>query len=223
MKTVVANSTLPLAAAPRFVGVQEVYEALGISRSTLDRLRRDKAFPEATQLSPNRVGWTLEILNEWANERSMKLTRLAVADPEQLEPGEMLETAQELILKSIEMQGGETAGLDSIAITLSREMTAEQFCDLQIRELAIWGDRVAALPEHKALVVAAWMFPHIRRMFLDADLTSCGTEFRALLGDDHELELVAAHFLREELEPALERVGEIRKKFADAAKRSAGA
>lgn len=42
---------------PQLIGVAGVCAALGISRSTLDRMHRDGGFSPAERLSPNRVGW----------------------------------------------------------------------------------------------------------------------------------------------------------------------
>ena len=59
------RSPLNISRLTQFVGVKEVCAALGISRSTLDRMRRDGGFPTAEQISPNRVGWRLDVIESF--------------------------------------------------------------------------------------------------------------------------------------------------------------
>ena len=75
-----ADSGAPPPRLPQYVGVKEVCGSLNISRSTLDRKRRDGGFPQAEQLSPNRVGWRLETIENFHRAQFEQLATHAVTD-----------------------------------------------------------------------------------------------------------------------------------------------
>jgi predicted DNA-binding transcriptional regulator AlpA len=55
---------------PQYVGVEEICEALGISRSTLDRDRKDGKFPPHVQIR-GRIKWPAEAVKEYATARTV--------------------------------------------------------------------------------------------------------------------------------------------------------
>ena len=54
---------------PEILRTRAVIDKVGLSRSTLHRLRRAGEFPQAIQLSPNAVGWLATDINEWLTNR----------------------------------------------------------------------------------------------------------------------------------------------------------
>lgn len=54
---------------PRLVSAKDVVRACGISRTTLWRMIRDKQFPPAVAISPNRVGWRESDVKDWIDRR----------------------------------------------------------------------------------------------------------------------------------------------------------
>lgn len=42
---------------------------LGLSKSTIDRMRKDKEFPEAIVLCKNKVGWPVDVVKQWVAAR----------------------------------------------------------------------------------------------------------------------------------------------------------
>ena len=42
---------------------------LGLSKATIDRMRKDKEFPEAIVLCKNKVGWPVEVVKQWIAQR----------------------------------------------------------------------------------------------------------------------------------------------------------
>lgn len=42
---------------------------LGLSKATIDRMRKDKEFPEAIVLCKNKVGWPVEVVKQWIAKR----------------------------------------------------------------------------------------------------------------------------------------------------------
>lgn len=54
----------------QFVDVRAVRLALGVSQTTLYRMRREKIFPEPVQISKGRVGWLRSVVEHWIAERS---------------------------------------------------------------------------------------------------------------------------------------------------------
>ena len=54
---------------PEILRTSAVIDKVGLSRSTLHRLRRAGEFPAAIQLSANAVGWRAADINEWLANR----------------------------------------------------------------------------------------------------------------------------------------------------------
>ena len=48
---------------------KEVCDAISVSRSTLERWRRNGTFPPPQQLGPQIVGWSAATVEEWLSER----------------------------------------------------------------------------------------------------------------------------------------------------------
>lgn len=42
---------------------------LGLSKATIDRMRKDKEFPEAIVLCKNKVGWPVDVVKQWVAAR----------------------------------------------------------------------------------------------------------------------------------------------------------
>lgn len=53
----------------------EVIEKIGLSHTTLYRLMKLNQFPRPLRLSANRVGWSLQSLEKWIQERQDNLSR----------------------------------------------------------------------------------------------------------------------------------------------------
>lgn len=54
---------------PQICSPREVRLALGVSESTLYRLRRDGEFPAPIRLSRTRIGWRREVVEAWLASR----------------------------------------------------------------------------------------------------------------------------------------------------------
>ncbi|CAM2197832.1 prophage regulatory protein [Paraburkholderia kururiensis] len=52
-----------------YFSLKEVAEALSLSETTIQKLVREKAFPEPRLLSGRRVGWLTREVQEWADVR----------------------------------------------------------------------------------------------------------------------------------------------------------
>lgn len=53
----------------RFIRRRERREITGLSEATLYRLECQKKFPARIQLTPGRVGWSLQAVLEWCSQR----------------------------------------------------------------------------------------------------------------------------------------------------------
>lgn len=56
-------------ARPIYADIQTVAAILSISESNVQKLTRDGSFPKPRQISPNRVGWLIREIDEWAENR----------------------------------------------------------------------------------------------------------------------------------------------------------
>ncbi|MEI6668861.1 MAG: AlpA family phage regulatory protein [Acidobacteriota bacterium] len=54
----------------RFISPRELTSRLGLSTTTLWRLRRSGAMPEPVQLSANRIGWSERAIVAWVSTRA---------------------------------------------------------------------------------------------------------------------------------------------------------
>ncbi len=54
----------------RYLKTREVIELVGMSRSTIWRLEQAGEFPSRRQLSPGRVGWLEEEIEDWMESRT---------------------------------------------------------------------------------------------------------------------------------------------------------
>ena len=152
----------------RFVGVSEVCEALGCSRSTLDRMRRDSLFPPAQQISPNRVGWPVDIVSAFMDQRRDGLVAKAKANPDDLAPEQLAETAVDLLTRAVEHEIGEPIDPRGLRVTYappSPEVSEAQLADAEAREAAFFQQRFAGFDATRSTIVAAWLFPELREAF----------------------------------------------------------
>lgn len=54
----------------QILSIRQAALLLGVSESTVWRLRANKDFPQPFQLSPKRVGWSREVLADWLAKRT---------------------------------------------------------------------------------------------------------------------------------------------------------
>jgi predicted DNA-binding transcriptional regulator AlpA len=59
----------------RMIDCREVMDRTGLSRTTLWRLERARAFPPRRRLTSNRVGWIENEIEEWLRSRPLGLTQ----------------------------------------------------------------------------------------------------------------------------------------------------
>ena len=150
---------------PRYVGVGEVCDALQCSRSTLSRMRRDKLFPEAEQIAPNRVGWRVEVLEQHFASQARSVAKLGVADPATLEPDQLIDSARDLIAQATSKRTGQPVDPTGMSIHTTRAVTLDEFKAAEAREFALMADRFAHIGDTRAVVLAAWILPQLRQFF----------------------------------------------------------
>lgn len=101
---------------PQYVGPAEVCAALGISRSTLDRMRREGGFPVAEKLSPNRVGWRVDVIEEHRSRTGRALVSHARADPAELSPAQLEDAALDAAAQHLSASLGRDVGRDDVVL-----------------------------------------------------------------------------------------------------------
>ena len=138
--------------------------SLGVSRRTIERMVREGRFPRPTQLAPNRVGWQLDQIKTWLDDRGRGLVAHAVAHPEDLSPEQLEGEAVALVVKAMEKRVGKTVDAADLGIHVTRGMTAADFTSAEKREFAIYSDRFSDFGPHRACVMAAWLFPGLRHI-----------------------------------------------------------
>ena len=105
---------------PRYVGVKEVCAALGISRPTFSRMRDDGRFPPHEQISPNRVGWKVEVVEEHLSTQARSVTSLGVTNPEDLEPEQLEDQALDLAAHALSKRTGISVDPSDLSLQLTQ-------------------------------------------------------------------------------------------------------
>lgn len=54
---------------PVLIDIQTVTEVTGLSKSTVQKMIRENDFPKPRKASPQRTGWLLREIKEWAENR----------------------------------------------------------------------------------------------------------------------------------------------------------
>ena len=151
---------------PQFVGYVEVEAALGVSRRTVERMVREGKFPMPVQLTPNRVGWKVETVTAWLDERSKGLAARSVAHPQDLEPDELEDQARIYAAQAISKRTGKPVDPAALALHATRRLTEEEFSVLETEEHRIRADYLSRLTLEQALVVVAVLLPQLRPVFM---------------------------------------------------------
>ncbi len=163
-----ASIGLPAPRVAQYVGVAEVCAALDISRSTLDRQRREGRFPAGVQISKNRVVWPVEVVEQHLATLATHLATHAKADPADLSPAELSDAAHDLAARHISSALGQPIEPSNVRVGHVRPATdAEQAAEIG-RRIDGWGQAFAHLPWQGQLIVAGWMFPELRKGFTAA-------------------------------------------------------
>jgi prophage regulatory protein len=149
---------------PQYVGYRHVCDALLVSRRTVERMVREGKFPPPVQLSPNRVGWQAQTVTAWLEERGRGLVAHAVAHPQDLEPDQLIDSARDLIAQATSKRTGTPVDPAGMSIRTTRAVTMDEFKAAEVREFTIYADRFAQFGEGRSLVLAAWLFPALRRL-----------------------------------------------------------
>ena len=158
------NAAVKTPHLPQYVGYGEVQTALGVSRRTIERMVREDKFPKPTQLAPNRVGWQVEAVTTWLSERGRGLVAHAVAHPEQLSPEQLESEAVALVVKAMQKRVGEPVDASDLGVHVTRRLSEAQFLDAEKLEFAIYSERFSDFGPQRACVMAAWLFPGLRRI-----------------------------------------------------------
>jgi predicted DNA-binding transcriptional regulator AlpA len=177
----------------RFVGVKEVCAALGISRSTLDRMRRDGGFPVAEQISPNRVGWRLEVIESFRHAQFKQLATHAVEHVEDLSPDELEDKALDLIMKSLEQRSGKPIDPSNLALHMTNRLSWDEDKAAEVEEFSRIAERFANIDRDRAFILAAWLFAPLRSMFEGG-----GERLNAAVRDPAQIEVIGRRAVHDE-------------------------
>ena len=155
---------------PQFVGYAEVEAALGVSRRTVERMVREGKFRMPVQLTPNRVGWKVDTVTGWLDERSIGLAARAVASPDDLSPEQVEDAALALVMRAIENETGEPVDPAGLRITYARPSVSipeEEFAKAEAEEADLLQHRFEGFDAARSCVMTAWLFPKLRQMLAD--------------------------------------------------------
>ncbi len=161
-----ARATTAPKQLPQFVGYRQVSDAISVSRRTVERMVREGKFPPPVQLAPNRVGWDIEVVRSWLDERGRGLTSVAVSDPDKLAPEDIEPTMRELGARLVAEHIGEAVSPDQIRLVIEQQAPGS---DISLRRAELL-QQLEALCGHfrydRAIVIAASLFPAIREQLV---------------------------------------------------------
>lgn len=150
---------------PLFVGRVEVADALGVSAKTLDRMVAARKFPRPVQISSNRVGWPLEVVNAHLRSRIEGVTGLAVSDPEQLVPEAAEQAILELGARLASLEVGESVSAKQMRVVIEKAAPGSEV-DHRAELLQELENHCGKFEHDRALLIAASVFPAIREQLL---------------------------------------------------------
>ena len=157
----------------QLVGYAELTKAASVSRSTIERAWRGPWDDGEPQLpKPGKIGsrsvWVAEVINAWllarAQWQSGVLASFAKVDAEALSPEQLEDEAVALVVKAMEKRVGEPVDSSDLGIHVTRRLSEDQFLNAERREFAIYSERFSDFGPQRACVMAAWLFPGLRRI-----------------------------------------------------------
>ncbi len=178
----------------RFVGVREVCEALGCSRSTLARMRRDNLFPPTRQISPNRVGWPVEVIEQHLAGQARSVASLAVVDPASVSPEQLEEQAVALVVKAMEQRTGQPVDGADLGMHVIRRITEDEFHSAEKRQFDGYSERFGHFDLMRACIMAAWLFQCLRPVIQ----ASVPHDQRAMYQDEETIALFGSAAVHDE-------------------------
>jgi predicted DNA-binding transcriptional regulator AlpA len=101
---------------PQYIGYDEVAEALWVHRRTVERMVENGLFPRPEQVSPNRVGWRIEVLLAHLDRTAKALTALAVTNPDDLPPEQLEPAICALGARLLSHESGTTVGPEQVTV-----------------------------------------------------------------------------------------------------------
>ena len=146
---------------PQFVGYAEVERAIGVSRSTVERMVRYGSFPKPVQLAPNRVGWLVETVTVWLADRGKGLVAHAVVHPEELEPDELEDQARIYAAQAISKRTGKPVDPATVGLHIANIITEDELSALELEEYRLRTAKLAELPVDEAIKVVAATLPQL--------------------------------------------------------------
>jgi prophage regulatory protein len=162
------TKTNKITAAPRlpqYVGYREVQDAVGLSRRTIERMVRDGKFPRPAQLAPNRVGWQMDVVLAWLDQRGAGPLAKAVEKPGDLLPDQLEAHGQEWLRRTVSKFAGERVDLRHVHIGYHPPLTEAKDDALFSAQVDALEDKFADLDETDSAIVVAWLFPAMRSWF----------------------------------------------------------
>ena len=149
-----------------FVGYPELQELLGVSRRTIERMVRDGRFPPPVQLSPNRVVWPAETLTEWAEGLKHNVLSIAVTDPEQLAPEQVMPAMLKLGARYVSEKAGKSIAPDEIELNMWCD-TSDY--DTRLRLISRLRELCHDFELGRAQIIAAALFESVRERLAASD------------------------------------------------------
>ena len=152
---------------PKLVGYQQLRELYGWPKRTVQDWIKARKFPKPLNLPGRGNYWALEDVVTWLQG---DLTRVAVARPEDLRPDQLSEAAVDLLIRAIEHDTGEPVDPAGLRISYgrpSKPIPEAEFAKAEAKEAAFLQQRFAGFDAARSCVMAAWLFPELRRMFAD--------------------------------------------------------
>ena len=147
---------------PQFVGYTQVEAALGVSRRTVERMVREGKFPMPVQLTPNRVGWKVDTVTGWLDERSKGLAARAVASPDELQPEQVAPAIRDLSARLLTAKLGMNVRPDQVNLVIERTATTEEVADRRAALLQELEELCGDFPMDRAVYIMASLFPAYR-------------------------------------------------------------
>lgn len=173
---------------PRYVGQSQVAKMPGKSVRTIQRWREgndpdNPPLPKPLRNGRQQWAWRVDDILAWDDKRraaaQRSLIEAAIETPDDIRDDQLPDAIEALGSRLAALHGDKVAAGDVLGIAVKRQPTPEETTEIQRAidaaraayletEFETWGKLFATLDEVRAMAVANWMFPALRKQWSDA-------------------------------------------------------
>ena len=144
---------------PKIVGYKQLRELYGWPKRTIQDWIKARKFPKPLDLPGRENHWLLDDIVGWMRG---DLTKVAVTNPDDLEPDQLDDRARDFAARALSKRIGRPVNPSSVGLHLTRVLAEEDLDALEREEFGVRAEQLAALSLDEAVTLAAALLPQLR-------------------------------------------------------------